>query len=209
VIGARFGRLTVVAKYCNSAKRSLWECSCDCGGSKVVRESSLKTGNTKSCGCFHKEIVTTHGDSRKTESLYATWKNMIKRCTNQSHKSWMNYGGRGITVCDEWLEYAKYKKDMGEKPFLKAQIDRIDNNKGYYKENCRWVSPKENCRNTRTNNLVTLAGVTKTIPEWSESTGILEVTIRTRLRRGWPAEKALSDPQYMAERKRIEVIPNF
>lgn len=190
--GKRFGRLMVIAKNDSTGERSTWECVCDCGNKATVRGDSLKSGNTQSCGCLHKDAITKHGDSRKTNSLYVTWKNMIKRCTDQNHKAWMNYGGRGITVCDEWKEYAQYKKDMGERPFPKAQVDRINNNKGYSKDNCRWVSPKDNCRNTSKNKDVTLSGITKTIPEWSESTGILGVTIRTRLRRGWSVEKALS-----------------
>lgn len=190
--GKRFGRLMVIVKSNITGKRSTWECACDCGNKATVRGDSLKSGNTQSCGCLHKDAITKHGDSRKTDSLYATWKNMIKRCFDSNHKSWLNYGGRGITVCDEWQEYSQYKKDMGERPFISAQVDRIDNNKGYSKDNCRWVSPKENCRNMSINHHVTMGGVTKTIPEWAETTGISERTIRSRIYRGWPEEKALT-----------------
>lgn len=92
--------------------------------------------------------MTTH--KKSYSKVYRTWIAMLSRCRNQNEPNYINYGGRGITVCPEWESFEKFYEDMGELPFYEAQIDRIDNDKGYYKENCRWVSCKENSRNRRT-----------------------------------------------------------
>lgn len=116
---------------------------------------------------------------------------MIQRCTNHKNKYYPNYGGRGITVCQEWRDsFENFLKDMGECP-SKHQIDRIDNNGGYRKENCRWVTPKTNSRNRRDNRLETHNGKTQCLAAWAEEIGINIKTLGSRLRNGWSIENAL------------------
>lgn len=134
-----------------------------------------------------------HGLSRTPE--YSAWQQMRLRCTKPEHRAFPDYGGRGITVCDQWMNSVEaFFADMGPKPSPKHELDRIDNNKGYSPENCRWVLRTVNCRNRRSNRQITYRGQTKTIAEWSDDLSIPRDTIAKRLSSGWSAEKALSTP---------------
>lgn len=195
--GQQFGRLTVI-KY---VEKHRYLCRCDCGNEKTIYEYSLKNGDTKSCGCLRTEMTkcrsTLHGYSIKDKisyKIYRVWESMNQRCTNPSQISYPNYGGRGIGVCERWKNsFTNFLKDMGE-PLEGLQIDRVDNDDDYCKENCRWVTRTEQCRNRRSNHMVTLNGETKCIAEWSETTGIKPCTIAMRLRRGWSSSKTLTTP---------------
>jgi hypothetical protein len=145
--GMRYGRLMVQKRVGTTAsKKPAWECLCDCGNSKVVDSCSLVTGNTVSCGCYLKEKITKHGGYNKAS--YNTWRAMIRRCTNVNDKDYPRYGGSGIAVCAEWMDYKKFVEDMGE-PEGAQTLDRIDPIKGYFFENCRWASPTTQARNIR------------------------------------------------------------
>lgn len=196
LIRKRFGRLIVI-EYTGRYK---YLCQCDCGNKKIIYGYSLKNGDTKSCGCLriektrHKSIKHGHTSKGQKSKIYRIWGEMIQRCTNLNDKGYVNYGGRGITVCERWLKsFENFLEDMGKSP-EGYQIDRIDNNKGYYKENCRWVTRKEQCRNRRNNHLITINNETKCISEWSEITGIKPHTILMRLRRGWSPKKTFTIP---------------
>lgn len=149
--GQRFGRLVVIKKYgYNEGNSVLWECICDCGKSSVVAGRSLTTGATKSCGCLRKE---TTGDRRRTHGMtrtptYSTWCAMHTRCNNQNSQDYKHYGGRGITICSEWLKFENFLNDMGKKP-MGLTIERINNDLGYFKANCRWASRTIQSRNQR------------------------------------------------------------
>ena len=146
--GNKYGRLTVI----KDAKQDrfghiLWECLCECGKKCVVAGYSLESGNTKSCGCLSNENRTKHGMHESAE--YSTWESMIQRCTNEKAHAYKHYGGRGIVVCERWKDFKNFFEDMGEKPNKSFSIERRDNNKGYYPENCYWATKTIQSRNTR------------------------------------------------------------
>lgn len=142
----KYGKLTVLS----FDKGDNWFCVCDCGNKKSVNKANLRSGHSTSCGCKGKEnsIGSSHKGLR-SHRLYQIWKTMIYRCTKPNRKEYKNYGGRGIKVCDEWLDFKNFIDDMGETHIEGYQLDRENNNGNYCKENCRWVKPKENKRNTR------------------------------------------------------------
>lgn len=135
--------------------RSMWECRCECGNTTVVYLGHFRDGHTKSCGCHKKEVNTKHGQSGT--KLYLTWQNIVQRTTNPSHPEYKYWGGRGITISNEYREFINFYRDMG-KSFDKhveehggrqTTIDRVDNNKGYERGNLRWATPTEQNYNRR------------------------------------------------------------
>jgi len=197
--GIRFGQLSVLRLDKIEDGRSWWLCKCDCGVELSVRSNNLKQ-KTKSCGCRNyrkcrqgKFRQGKHGLSKSVE--YRTWITMLQRCLDENCKSYSRYGGRGITVCERWLLFENFFADMGMRPSKRHSIDRIDNEKGYGPDNCRWATQKEQTRNTRRNRHLVLNGITKTLAEWEELTGISHVTITARIdRHGWDVERALTTP---------------
>lgn len=211
--GKRFGRLTVSNRV--KSKRygiTRWFCLCDCGGTKETDAGNLRSGDTKSCGCLEKEAkqqnTRTHGltSGKKHHPLYRKWASIKERCTNPNYKFWDRYGGRGITLCDEWINNPKaFYEFMGEKPFEKAEIDRIDNDGNYEPSNVRWSNRKENCRNTSARRTYTYNGVAKSISEWADEWGLEIGKIRTRIIRGWSKEDILNIPTFKKGGKRCAI----
>lgn len=187
--GKRFGKLVVMERADTTANKQIrWRCLCDCGIETVVMGQSLRRGQTKSCGCS--QALPKHGMYKSKE--YKVWDAMVQRCTNTNHKNYHHYGGRGIDVCDRWLKFELFYEDMGDANGL--SLDRIDNNKGYSKINCRWATKKMQSNNMRTNATLTIDGVTKTRYEWSEISGIPNENIRYRIRAGWDVKDAVFRP---------------
>ena len=194
VIGKRFGRLTVICRNGNSSNSSkMYLCKCDCGKSKNVIGVYLLDGRTKSCGCLNKELVKqrnkTHGMTNTR--LFRIWQNMITRCTNKNCPEFNIYGGRGISVCNEWkndfIAFKDWAINNGYSDNL--SIDRINVNGNYEPSNCRWADKKTQARNTRVNHFYTYKGETKTIAEWAEIKGIEYKCLWSRIKRNYPEDK--------------------
>ena len=180
--GKRMGMLTVIERVENDAKgKPMWLCKCDCGNIKVISSTSLTQG-TKSCGCYRREWArethTIHGfvpRNKAKERLFNVWWRMLQRCYNPNATVYKDYGGRGITVCDEWRDnygaFREWAYANGYNDTVSANnctIDRIDNNGNYEPSNCRWTNKKVQSRNTRANHIVELDGETLCVAEWAE-----------------------------------------
>lgn len=181
ISGKRFGRYTAI-RYVKEPRK--WECLCDCGNSSFVRGADLRNGDAQSCGCRWRDTMKKHGhntDGKRTPTNQC-WHAMIQRCTNPNTKQWADYGGRGIGFCDEWKDFRNFLRDMGEMP-KGLTLDRIDNDKGYSKENCRWATraqQRANCRNTL---YVVVGGVRRPLIEYARETGISRHQLRHQVRK--------------------------
>jgi hypothetical protein len=196
--GRRFGRLTVLSLSPDRtpAKKARWLVECDCGIQKTVAAGNLGSGSTVSCGCLGREnqrkSATKSGYHVGGRSITAfrRWNEMMRRCHSENHIGYQNYGGRGIDVAPEWHSFDNFYRDMGDPPKGK-QLDRIDNDRGYSKENCRWATQTENCRNKSNNRTFIVDGERLTLSECAERFQLPANTIRGRLSRGWPLDRAL------------------
>ena len=215
--GQKFGRLTVIeldhvehtidnsGKTCN---KEYYKCVCECKNEVIVLKDYLKNGHKRSCGCLHKEVTRekflgankTHGMSETR--LFYIWKTMKVRCNCKTNKNYKYYGGRGITICQEWLEdfmnFYNWSIANGyneNAPKNAITLDRIDNNKGYCPENCRWTSQKVQANNNRHNHPITYNGETKNIGEWAEVFNLTRHIILNRLRKGWSLDKTFMTPK--------------
>jgi hypothetical protein len=193
--GQRFGRLIIESK-AEERNRSgdiLWNCICDCGNTSKVNTESLKSGNTKSCGC----INIKHG--RRYTKEYHTYRSMKDRCLKEDSHGFSHWGGRGITVCDRWLGYdgpKNFLDDMGICPEGKS-LDRIDNNGNYEPSNCRWATNKEQSRNQRSNFNVTIGDDKRCLSEWCEIFGVSLSSVWCRIKKAnWATGIALFAPKY-------------
>lgn len=184
ITGKRFGRLTVLGfDHMDRWGSSYWMCECDCGDTTVVSRKHLLDGHVTSCGCWNVDSHVTHGFSDNV--LYHTWVSMRQRCNNPKQTSYENYGGRGITVCDDWDDFENFRDWAISNGYSnELTIDRINNDDGYYPENCRWVDNKTQANNRRTNRLVTYSGNTHTVSEWARIMNVNYSTLLTRVKRG-------------------------
>lgn len=196
--GQRFNYLTVI-NYAGQRKgRTYWRCRCECGNVIDVYSYSLKSGNTKACGCHKKDGWNngrTHGLSKTRQ--YRIWRNMKNRCENPNDKYYVNYGGRNISICSEWRESFKsfYDWAMENGYSDELTLDRIDNNGNYEPSNCRWVSRTQQMNNTRKNHFIELNGEKHTIAEWCRKLNISYNVLSSRIfTYGWSDEKALTTP---------------
>lgn len=197
VPGERFGRLTVIRESERQYGHRYILCQCDCGNLKTINLNSLVRGTSTSCGCYRKEYIrqrnTTHGLTKdhKIERLYNIWSKMKSRCNKIDDPGYENYGGRGIKICPEWEnDYMTFRMWAFANGYADdLTIDRIDNNKGYEPDNCRWTTMKVQSNNTRVNHKVTYREETHTLSEWQDITGIDDNIIGQRLRKGLPLER--------------------
>lgn len=185
--GQRFGRLVVIGVDDRNTRKTYYYCRCDCGTVKSIRSDGLLSGAVQSCGCLHKEVATenvqqNHKHKMSRTRPYEIWQGMKKRCYNPNDARYDRYGGRGITVCDEWREdfSAFYSWALANGYADNLTIDRIDNNKGYSPDNCRWADAETQCRNRSSNIKITIGNATKTLTEWCEIFEIDYTTVRAR-----------------------------
>jgi len=168
-----------------------WHCKCDCGNTKIVSTNKLNNGHVKSCGCLAKTNAVKHNAIGTRE--YITWTNIKARCTNPNNNSYHNYGGRGITVCDKWLKsFENFYEDMGICP-KGFSIERVNNDKGYNKDNCIWASSKTQSMNRRSNFIINYKGEEKPLKEWCEDLNLEYKKVFARIKQlGWTIDKAFS-----------------
>lgn len=194
-IGDRFHRLVVID---TGLRGQPVRCRCACGVEKNIALANLtrKNRSTKSCGCLFSEVrkakATTHGMS--SSRLYHQWGDMLSRCRCETNKDWKYYGGRGIIVCDRWLDFSNFLEDMGSTWFSTASIERKDNNLGYQPENCVWIEKSEQSKNRRFNRKVIISGRTLTATDAARVLGLSRQTLCRRIDADWSMDRIMREP---------------
>jgi hypothetical protein len=211
--GQKFNRWTVVATAGSVNGRSLYTCVCDCGVVKNVVGMNLTRNLSKSCGCFNLEQIskrrTTHGLSNSR--FYRRWSGMKTRCLNANEKCYKHYGGKGITICERWKSFKGFKEDMFDsysehvKEFgtKETTLDRIDSNKGYSKDNCRWASVSIQANNKTSNRVVEYCGESLTIGQLAKKTGKNYHFLYDRIMKKWEINDAVNLPKQLNQYMRV------
>lgn len=216
--GNRYGRLVVLEKTnCHRNSQYWWRCICDCGNEVIVPGYRLRNGTTKSCGCFGKEHAVLMGKAKRTHGhsrtpLYSIWIGMKERCFNENNWAYSYYGGRGVTICDEWrndfsafYEWAIENGYDETAPSRQCTLDRINNSGNYEPSNCRWVGTYEQANNRRDNRRLVFNGVPHTFTELASITGLPRELIRGRFYRGWSTDEIFNTP-YKQKRNKEEIV---
>lgn len=195
MVGKVFGNLSVIEKDTVTDKfghRTLWICRCVCGIVKSLPGGKIRSGELKSCGCLRKEQLRTHGQADTDE--YRIWRHVKGRTRSLTNNSYPDYGGRGITMSDEWFDsFETFYKDMGPRPSKEHSIERIENNKGYFKGNCKWATRTEQANNRRSSALYSYIGKTKTLADWCRELNLDPQLISCRINQlKWTFEKAIT-----------------
>lgn len=194
--GKRFHKLLVVEKANNQKHKTMWKCKCDCGNITLVTTSNLNTNRVKSCGCLRIDQLTKRSTThnQRHTALYEVWKTMKQRCFNPKNQAYKNYGGRGIVVCDEWktnfTSFYKWSMENGYKKGL--TIDRIDNNKNYCPENCRWADRITQANNSRWNKHIVVNGKDDTLANWIRYFNTTHTKYYARIKKGLSEQEALT-----------------
>lgn len=205
--GEVYGRLTAVKNTGKVNKHGyfIWLFSCSCGNTIECTGSEVWRKKRQSCGCLRKENCKTanlqHG--LKNTRIYAIWNQIKQRCNNKKHIAYYRYGGRGIKICKRWLKVVNFFEDMGLPPSKEHTLDRIDNEKGYCKKNCRWATRKQQSRNSRGNVNYTHNGITKCLGEWAEFFNIPYALLWDRINKsGWSFDRAVSETMHIEKSRR-------
>jgi hypothetical protein len=201
--GDTFNRLTVESVVLHPRR---YKCQCICGNHNIVSASDLVNGRIKSCGCLQREAAARrflkHGatsrllnGSKRQSAEYVVWQGMMARCRPSNASKFRHHAGRGITVCDRWHSFESFILDMGQRPYPKATIERINNDIGYQPDNCRWASWTDQANNKQTSKRYTVNGVTGTRAELCRHFGMRYGAVKQRMNTlGWTIEAALSVP---------------
>ncbi len=189
-IGQKFNMLTIIEELPIINHHRAFKCKCDCGNTKRVLLGHLVRSKIKSCGCHRRTVLTKHGMHNSRE--YSTWENMIQRCRNPKARKYYLYGGCGITVCESWNKsFQNFYQDMGLRPD-NTSLDRIDSNKGYYKENCKWSTPLEQLVNVRTfTQYIKHNDITMTLENWLTKLNFDRELFKSRVLRGHSFKEVL------------------
>ena len=199
-IGKKFGRLTIVSEYWDRDRKTTYcKTICDCGNKHIAQKGHLKSGNVKSCGCLvvdvNRKLLNNLKHNMVYTRQYSAWEHIKQRCNNKKCRSYKNYGGRGITYDPKWETFEGFWEDMKDGYKDNLTIDRIDNDGNYCKENCRWITHKQQQRNKTDNHFITINGENRTVSEWEEKMGFNRNTIYSRINLcGWSEEKAVTTP---------------
>ena len=205
LVGRAFARLTVLRVYRTApGTRSRAVCRCECGRETDVQTNNLTSGNTTSCGCLGQQSRARNGRANRRHGhaandresgTYASWRGMLKRCERPVTDGFRHYGGRGISVCTDWrTSFDAFLADMGARPDGRT-LDRIDSNRGYSKDNCRWSTVREQNRNKRNTYWVVFAGSRISLADLTDRLGFRRFTLRNRLKCGWSIERAAATPE--------------
>lgn len=190
----RFGKLLVL-KIHGTTKMPV-DCICDCGKLTQKIWGSVLLGRTRSCGCLSGEtsrrLKTKHGKKASTCPTYSSWRSMRKRCQNSEKPQYIR-SYSGVTYCERWEDFLKFAEDMGERP-AGTSLDRIDNSKGYFPENCRWASPQVQGENRRVVIMIQIGTEVKGLAQWCREKGINRKTVHTRISKGWDKVEAILTP---------------
>ncbi len=195
-IGNVHGRLTVIAHVGSSKGKAKWACRCSCGNIKVVSGDSLRRKTIQSCGCLQMEFMRNNSATHRLTKTrtYRSWQEMKARCYNIKSISYPNYGGRGISVCEQWMQFENFLNDMGIRP-AKTFLERIDNAKNYSPENCVWATRIEQNRNRRNNVKIEYNGKTQCLSAWCEELKLPYPRIYYRVSvKHWLINKAFETP---------------
>ena len=191
--GDRYGRLTILADAGIIKGRRRFLCKCDCGKETAVNISYLNNGNTRSCGCLREMNSITHG--QYYTALYRVWASMKSRCFNSHQQAYPSYGGRGITVCNEWLTFEPFRDWAMAHGYSRGlTIERNNNNRDYEPSNCKWVALERQANNRRSSRFITHNGKSMTLADWSREVGIDQINLAKRLKRGWSVYDTLTTP---------------
>jgi hypothetical protein len=193
--GEKYGRLTILSMYRDDKNKPIAKCLCECGVEKEISVYMLRNGDAQSCGCLNFENNANYKHGYKGTPTNVCWCDILQRCNNPNNTRYNQYGGRGITVCERWIKFENFLEDMGEKPD-NMSIDRINNDDGYYKENCRWATTKEQSINKTNSVYVDYKGEHVLLFELTSRLGLDHITVRSRIRKyGWSVEDALTIPK--------------
>jgi hypothetical protein len=199
-----FGELTVVARAGRIRNLALWRCRCSCGNEVVVSTDKLLQNKKHVCNIDgHGKKLNSHGCSKTL--TYASWEKMRERCNNPKYEKYKNYGGRGITICERWNDFANFLADMDERPSLKHSIGRIDNNGNYEPTNCRWETAREQGRNKRNSVFVGADEDRVLLLDVVERLNLNRGVVYGRLKMGWSLLEALTKPVRARKRNRKRV----
>lgn len=205
ITGQTFGRLTVVSRAENNKRgKAMWTCQCSCGQEVTVLGRDLRSGHTKSCGCYKMEkiMAKTETHAMSHTDIYFIWSSMKQRCGNSKHPEFENYGGRGIEVCQEWRDnfepFLEWALSNGYQKGLNLGRKNINGN--YEPSNCTFVTNQELVRNRTVSRYITYNGKTQTLLEWANETGLRYGTLLWRIRTGWPVDCALFEPVHRKRR---------
>lgn len=220
--GQKFSRLTIIRFLYSKKGKRYWECKCDCGRIEITNTDSLRSGKTKSCGCYAKERARDANikHNQNGTRIYATYANMKQRCYYKKKSNYTNYGGRGIKLCNEWLgkdgfiNFYNWAMANGYNDTL--TIERIDVNGNYSPENCKWIPKDEQTKNKTNNIVIEIDGEKKILAEWCKELNLRYGFVHSRIQSGWDVKDALMKPkektglfEYKGQKLTIKELSNI